>query len=327
MTIPRRAWLIGASGAGALTVAAALASWAFVTGHTDTSAAMVDTIASAPQPVSRAGAGAPGVSAPPATTARPPAGPSPPADRTGPSQGLRSQRTAAAGAAGSPARPGTATGSPVTPTRARTQAPPATSAQPGGGGRAGIATFYGPAKPGGACMTLTLPPSRYTAAAGPADFGGGAACSSYVRVTGVRGSILVKIDNLCPECASGHLDLSDEAFAAIDDPVKGRVSIRFEAVRNPPVSGGIMVRVKDGSSRWWLGLRIDNTGNALASVEVADGDGPFHSLARQSWGWTENDPGRGPFRVRIRDVFGQTATLDPIVLAPDRNQQTETRPY
>jgi expansin len=174
---------------------------------------------------------------------------------------------------------------------------------------------------------MTVPPNHYTTAVGPADFAGGAVCGAYVQVAGARGSILVKIDNLCPECAAGHLDLSNEAFAALDDPVKGRVTIRFEPLRNPPIPGGIVVRVKDGSSRWWLGLRIDNTGDALASVEVADGDGPFRRLARQSWGWTESNPGRGPFRVRIRDVFGQTATLSWIVLAPDRDQVSGTRLY
>jgi expansin (peptidoglycan-binding protein) len=177
-------------------------------------------------------------------------------------------------------------------------------------------------------MTLTIPASRYTAAAGPALFDGGRACGSYVQVTGARGTILVKIDNLCPECPANHLDLSNEAFAAIDDPAKGKVPISFREVRNPSVAGGLVLQVKDGSSQWWLGLHVDNAGNALSKVEVADGAAAFRPLTRQSWGWTqESNPGKGPFRVRVTDVYGQSVVVQGITLTPGTKQPTSSRLY
>lgn len=192
----------------------------------------------------------------------------------------------------------------------------------------GVATYYTAAGPAGACMPLTFPVDGYTAAAGPALFDDGRGCGSWVEVTGARGTVLVKIDNLCPECEPGHLDLSTEAFAAVDDPVKGIVPIVSRVVRNPPVDGGLAFKVKDGSSQWWLGLHVDNVGNAVASVEVADVDGAFRPLTRQQWGWTlESSPGAGPYRVRVTDVHGQSAVADGITLSPGVLQSTTVRLY
>ncbi|GIG40547.1 expansin EXLX1 family cellulose-binding protein [Cellulomonas phragmiteti] len=244
-----------------------------------------------------------------------------------------------------------ASASPTTPTPTRTPAPtstptptpeptpaaapeaspsPAAPAAPAtlGDPVTGVATYYTAAGSGGACMPLTFPANGYTAAAGPALFDDGRACGSWVEVTGARGTVLVKIDNLCPECEPGHLDLSAEAFAAVDDPVKGVVPIVSRVVRNPPVTGGLDVKVKDGSSQWWLGLHLDNVGNAVALVEVADGDGAFRPLTRQFWGWTlESSPGAGPYRVRVTDVHGQSAVADGITLTPGVLQSTAARLY
>ena len=337
-----RGRLLAGGLAAAAVLGAAVIAWSPFGRSGGSSGAVVNLIAASAEPASRAGKATPSGSASGSTTTATPEPGSGAGMVTGSragsvqASGTKGMGGKGAGGDGSTARAGGSAPAGAVPSATPKPSPhptltpaPKAPAVPAaaGAGRHGIATMYGPARPGGACLTMTIPASRYTAAASPADFAGGAACGSYVRVSGARGTILVKIDNLCPECAAGHLDLSDEAFAAIDDPVKGQVPITFQAVRNPPVAGGIVVRVKDGSSQWWLGLRIDNTGNALASVEVADGAGPFHPLTRQSWGWTVNTPGAGPFRVRVRDVYGQTAVLNRIVLAPDRDQPTSTRLY
>ncbi|MBK8076903.1 MAG: hypothetical protein IPK24_15345 [Kineosporiaceae bacterium] len=206
--------------------------------------------------------------------------------------------------------------------------PPTTSRSATSGTR-GQATYYAPAAPGGACMTLSIPASRYTAAVGPAEFAGSKACGSYLSVTGARGTILVKVDNLCPECATGHIDLSTEAFAALDDPVKGVVPISYRTVRNPAVSGNIVVQVKDGSNPYWLALQLDNIGNALQSVAVAGPSGAFRSMTRsQNAFWVLDDnPGSGPFRVRLTDVAGHVVTLTSIDLKPGVKQTTSAKLY
>jgi len=214
----------------------------------------------------------------------------------------------------------------TSPSPAATAAPTASTTV--GDPVTGVATYYTAAGPAGACMPLTFPADGFTAAAGPALFDDGRACGSWVEVTGARGTVLVKIDNLCPECEPGHLDLSTEAFAAIDDPVKGVVPIVSRTVRNPPLTGGLAFKVKDGSSQWWLGLHVDDVGNAVASVEVADGEGEFRALTRQFWGWTlESSPGAGPYRVRVTDVHGQSAVAAGITLSPGVLQPTTVRLY
>ena len=102
----------------------------------------------------------------------------------------------------------------------------------------------------------------------PADFGGSAACGTVLDVTGPRGTVRVTVSDLCPECESGHLDLAAPAFARIADPVAGIVPVTFTRVSDPPTPGPVRIRVKEGSSQYWLALLPIDTGNPLASVAV-----------------------------------------------------------
>ncbi len=114
----------------------------------------------------------------------------------------------------------------------------------------------------------TVPANRLTVAAGPDLYARGAACGGYLAVTSGSRTIRVKIDNQCPECGRGHIDLSDEAFAALAPLGRGLISITYRIVTNPPLSRGLSFVVKSGSSRYWLALLVDNAGNRLRSVEV-----------------------------------------------------------
>jgi len=197
-------------------------------------------------------------------------------------------------------------------------------------GRSGRATFHGPASPGGACGFPQPPADHLTAAAGPDDYAAAAACGGYLDVTGRLGTVRVKVDNLCPECESGHLDLSTEAFARLDDVGRGVTPISFRQVADPALPGGLGFRVKEGSSQWWLALLVDNHGNQLRSVEVTGNGGrSWQRLIRQDWNnWVaERGAGRGPFRVRVTDVRGHTATATGIRLAPGTVQRTSVRLY
>lgn len=212
---------------------------------------------------------------------------------------------------------------PVAAVRQAVAAPPVpTSWSPG------IVTFYGPGTTAGACASTSVPSTRYTAALGPAEYADGAACGTYVQVKGRKGTILVKVTNLCPECPPGHLDLSDEAFAALDDRVKGRVPMTYRAVRDPAV-GALTVTVKDGSNPWWLAVHVDDHGNPLRSVEVASGQQGWQQMQLQSYGyWLDPDgAGQGPFRLRVTDVRGHRVVLTGVRLRPGTTQRTGVRLY
>lgn len=196
--------------------------------------------------------------------------------------------------------------------------------------RTGKATYYGPAGSGGACSFPSPPANHLTTAVGPSDFAGGAACGGYLQVTGRKGTITVKVDNLCPECAPGHLDLSTEAFTKLDDPGVGVTPITFHQVVDPAVPAGLSFRVKEGSSQWWLGLLVDNHGNPLRSVEVSSTGGEsWKALTRTSYNYwlAESGAGNGPFSVRVTDVRGHRVTAGGIALKPGVVQTTTVSIY
>ena len=217
---------------------------------------------------------------------------------------------------------------PTAPTSPTVRTTPAAAARTTSGALVhGQATHYGPAS-GGNCMFPTLPANRYTVAAGPDLYAHGAGCGGYLDVTSGGRTIRVKIDNLCPECRPGHLDLTDEAFAALAPLGKGLIPITYCPVTNPRISGGLVFVAKTGSSRYWLGLLVDNAGNRLRSVEIRVGS-RWRALSRTDYGYwlAQSGAGVGPFTVRVTDVAGHRATASGVRLAPDQVQRTSVRLY
>ena len=119
------------------------------------------------------------------------------------------------------------------------------------------------------------------------------------------------------------LDLAAPAFARIADPVAGVIPITFTRVVDPPTPGPVRVRVKEGSSPYWLALLPIDTGNPLASVSVQG-----RPLARTDYGYWVADAGAGsgPFRVRLTDDRGHTATVT-VPLSAGSNVPTGVRLY
>jgi expansin (peptidoglycan-binding protein) len=195
--------------------------------------------------------------------------------------------------------------SPTAASRERRTAPAPTSRAAAGATRSGTATFY----------TLDgLPNCGYPEAAAsgtyvalsPADFAGSAACGTVFDVTGPKGTVRVTVADQCPECEPGHLDLAGPAFARIAEPVAGIVPITFTRVLDPPIPGPVRVRVKEGSSRYWLALLPIDTGNPLASVSAQG-----KALARTGYGYwvAAAGAGPGPYQVRLTDDRGHSATV------------------
>ena len=140
----------------------------------------------------------------------------------------------------------------------------------------------------------------------PADFAGSAACGTVLDVTGPKGTVRVTVADQCPECEPGHLDLAAPAFARIADPVAGIVPITFTRVVDPPTPGPVRMRVKEGSSQYWLALLPIDTGNPLAAVSVQG-----TALERTGYGYwvAAAGAGPGPYQVRLTDDRGHAATV------------------
>ena len=180
----------------------------------------------------------------------------------------------------------------------------------------GVATYYD-ATGAGACSFDPTPGDLDVAAMNAPEFAGSAVCGECVAVTGPRGSVTVRIVDLCPECLAGHLDLSAEAFAKIAVPADGRVAIRWQATPCA-VPGNVAYHFKEGSNPYWTALQVRNHRLPIAKLEIDQG-GAFVEVSRASYNYFV-DPagtGSGAIHVRITAVDGQTLedTLPPV--APD----------
>jgi expansin len=208
----------------------------------------------------------------------------------------------------------------------RTGSAPACAGPPRGSlEQRGEATFYDPG--GGNCSYPALPADGLVAALGPAEYVDAAACGGYLDVTGPAGSVRVKVTDRCPECAPGHLDLSRQAFARIADPARGQVPITYRAAVNPPVPGPLSFRIKEGASRYWFAVLVDNHANPLASVEATGPGGTWRRTVRHDYNYwiVDSGLGPGPYSIRVTDIRGRQATAAGITMSPGLTQRTSIR--
>jgi expansin (peptidoglycan-binding protein) len=193
---------------------------------------------------------------------------------------------------------------------------------------AGTATHYVLTGTGN-CSYPSPPADGLFVALSPAEYHGAAACGGYVEVSGPHGSVRAEVIDQCPPCAAGHIDLSEAAFARIAPLSAGLVSVTYRAVADPPLPASVSLRVKEGSSRYWLALLAINTGNPLASVQVESAPGGWQDLVRADYGYwiASSGAGNGPFTVRLTDTAGHRIMVRGVTLAPGVTQDTGIRMY
>jgi expansin (peptidoglycan-binding protein) len=195
-------------------------------------------------------------------------------------------------------------------------APPTTTA------KSGKATFYDLGGGTGNCSYPSAPADDLFVALGASEYAGAAACGSYLDVTGPKGKVRVKVVDSCPPCAPGHIDLSRTAFKKIGNEIDGIIKVKYKLVPRAATPGPVTVRVKEGSSRFWLALLIDNHASPLASVRVA---GKTAKRADFNYWIIDGGAGAGPFSIKITDVNGRTTTATGVKLSPGKTQKTSVR--
>jgi expansin (peptidoglycan-binding protein) len=169
----------------------------------------------------------------------------------------------------------------------------------------GIATYYN-ATGDGACMFGPSPNDLMVAAMNAEEYNNAGVCGSYVYVTGPKGSLTVRIVDLCPECLAGHLDLSREAFVQVADLYLGVVPITWQVV-SPDIAGPISYHFKDGSNQWWTAVQIRNHRNPIAQLEYLNADDQWINVPRTSYNYfvqTNPGMGTGPYSFRVTDSYG-----------------------
>ena len=172
----------------------------------------------------------------------------------------------------------------------------------------GQATWYY-ATGDGACMFGPSPQDMLVAAMNAEEYNNAAWCGAYVFVQGPKGSVTVRIVDLCPECKAGHLDLSREAFSRIADLPQGLVDITWQLV-SPALSGPIAYHFKDGSNQWWTAVQVRNHRNPIARFEYYNGS-QWITVPRTDYNYfvqTEPGMGPGPYQFRVTDSYGYVLT-------------------
>jgi expansin (peptidoglycan-binding protein) len=169
----------------------------------------------------------------------------------------------------------------------------------------GVATFYA-ADGSGNCGFDPSPNDLNVAAMNAAEYDGSAVCGECVAITGPKGQITVRIVDQCADCYdTGHLDLSQQAFAQIADPSAGRVPITWDVVACD-VSGNLAYHFKDASSQWWTAIQVRNSRLPIARLEWMQG-GAWVNVQRADYNYFIVDSGVGnaPFQVRVTAIDGQ----------------------
>ena len=193
----------------------------------------------------------------------------------------------------------------------------------------GKASHYDGGNSGGNCSFPGPPANRLYVALGPAQYAGGAACGSFLDVTGPKGTVRVMVLDRCAGCSDGKIDLSKQAFAKIADLSKGIVSVRYRFVVNPPVTGPLTFRIKRGASRWWFAVQVGNHGNPLRSVAARQAGGDWRKAKRQpdNYWVIDGGLGPGPYDIRVTDIHGNEAVATGIRLKPRKVQRSQVRLY
>lgn len=179
----------------------------------------------------------------------------------------------------------------------------------------GEATFYGYGGGGNCSFPL---PDRPTAAMNHDDYDGSRACGACIEVTNPANglSVEVRIDDQCPECAVGDVDLDQEAFAQIADLAQGRIPVRWSYVACSPPT--ISLYFKEGSSQWWTAVQVRDHRYPVARLawRASGTTDAFKGVPRESYNYfvASSGMGPGPYDFKITDVYGHVVRIGKVAL-------------
>ncbi|KAJ5241087.1 uncharacterized protein N7469_002678 [Penicillium citrinum] len=171
------------------------------------------------------------------------------------------------------------------------------------GGSSGSATFYGGNVAGGTCSFsgYTLPSGLFGTALSADSWDDAAKCGSCVAVTGPNGkTIKAMIVDQCPECATGHFDLFQDAFAELSAISAGVIDISY-SYTSCDIDGPLKLKNKEGTSEYWFSMQVVNAGEEVTKLEVStDGGSNWQSTTRTYYNYFENTSGFGQSSVDVR---------------------------
>ena len=149
------------------------------------------------------------------------------------------------------------------------------------------------------------------------DYNNSEACGACIQVNGALGSVLLKVVDRCPECKTGDIDMTEEAFATIANTIDGRVPISWKFT-TCPTTENIAIVFKEGSSQFWTGIQLRNTKHAIANLEYQLPNGNWQSINREIYNYFIAAEGiSSPMTLRATSVLNDVIILENINLVND----------
>ncbi len=197
----------------------------------------------------------------------------------------------------------------------------------------GEGTFYGgvAGSSGGNCG-LPVPADDFLhCALNTIDYNGSQACGACIEVEGTKGkSIVLKVVDRCPECKEGDVDLHQDAFALIDEPISGRIPITWKYVSCPLKNDAkfIHINFKSGSTKYWTAIQLRNITQAIKTLEYKDSSGNWIVINRVLFNFFIETKGIDtPMTLRATSVLGEQLLFENVDIDVDNdfntNQQFE----
>lgn len=170
--------------------------------------------------------------------------------------------------------------------------------------KTGEGTYYD-ATGAGNCSFDATPNDLMVAAMNHPDYGTADWCGACLEVTGPQGtSVRVRVVDQCPECNTGDLDLSPQAFEMLSPLSAGRIAISWHEVACD-VSGPVEYHFKDGANEYWTAIQVRNHRYPIAKLEAMK-DGAYVSIQRLDYNYfvQTSGLGPGPYMLRTTDAHG-----------------------
>ncbi len=149
------------------------------------------------------------------------------------------------------------------------------------------------------------------------DYDNATACGGYIKVNGQKGSVVLQVVDRCPECKAGDVDMTEAAFAMIDDVVNGRVPITWEYVENPNDTA-VKIKFKEGSSQYWTAIQLFDINYPIATLEYLDAEGNWIGIDRALFNFFIAPNGiKSPMQLRATAVNGTVLEFNDISISQE----------
>ncbi|WP_188112135.1 expansin EXLX1 family cellulose-binding protein [Aquimarina sp. RZ0] len=188
----------------------------------------------------------------------------------------------------------------------------------------GEATFYGgvSGSSGGNCSLPVAIDDFMHAALNTVDYDGSNACGACLEVTGSSGSAIVKVVDRCPECKEGDVNLSQEAFAMIANPIDGIVPISWKYVPCPLSNNTIKINFKTGSSIYWTAIQFRDIKRGMSKMEYLK-NGSWVNVNRELYNFFIEPTGiESPMSLRITSDIGEQLVINDVPINVDQDFDT-----